>query len=220
MVNIHTVIQAAEVKFVGSKGSGYYAFDHYGNKLAYFWNEGTADLFLEHGSTVRKVIKSGWDSVPADIKRVPVGAVISLRHRILRPGLPIETASFEHDDEPTTLHVAAIPLDPQSRKACGGAISCATFVLDEWEGQKAFKLRGMATDTAYQGLGVGCLVLILGEELLRSEFGEALPFWCNARINAAPFYERFGWERVSDEFDIPGVGPHVKMLKKTAQVAN
>lgn len=201
-------------KFVGGKGSGYYAFDHYGNKLAYFWNEGTANLFLEHGETARKVIKEGFDSVPADIKRVAVEEIIPLRHRILRPGLSVETASFEHDDKETTVHIAAIPLDPYSRNACGEAICCATFVLDEWEGQRAYKLRGMATDTAYQGLGVGNLVLSLGEELLREEFGNDLPFWCNARIVAVPFYEKYGWKKISEEFDIPGVGPHVKMLKK------
>ena len=36
--------------------------------------------------------------------------------------------------------------------------------------------------------------------------------WCDARVAAAGFYERMGFTVVTDEFDKPGIGPHVGML--------
>jgi hypothetical protein len=43
--------------------------------------------------------------------------------------------------------------------------------------------------------------------------------WCNARTGALSFYEQFGWSISSDEFDIPTVGPHRRMLR-TLSIAN
>ena len=36
--------------------------------------------------------------------------------------------------------------------------------------------------------------------------------WCDARATAAGFYERMGFTVVTDEFDKPGIGPHVGMV--------
>ncbi|MDQ4090113.1 MAG: GNAT family N-acetyltransferase, partial [Actinomycetota bacterium] len=37
--------------------------------------------------------------------------------------------------------------------------------------------------------------------------------WCNARMAAVGFYRRAGFEVVSEEFDVPGIGAHVVMTK-------
>jgi hypothetical protein len=46
--------------------------------------------------------------------------------------------------------------------------------------------------------------------------GKAGLLWCNARrtIPAAGFYQKQGWTIVSDIFEIPTAGPHVKMSKR------
>jgi len=54
------------------------------------------------------------------------------------------------------------------------------------------------------------------------EFGilDALPpaaprlLWCNARVPAVGFYESLGWRVVSERFEIPTAGPHVKMVRR------
>jgi predicted GNAT family N-acyltransferase len=38
--------------------------------------------------------------------------------------------------------------------------------------------------------------------------------WCNARQVAVNFYANVGFEVVSKEFDIPGIGPHYAMYLK------
>ncbi|RZK10679.1 MAG: GNAT family N-acetyltransferase [Flavobacterium sp.] len=36
--------------------------------------------------------------------------------------------------------------------------------------------------------------------------------WCNARTSAIDFYKKQGFETISEEFEISGVGPHYIMI--------
>ncbi|MDQ6777225.1 MAG: hypothetical protein M3071_13635 [Actinomycetota bacterium] len=48
--------------------------------------------------------------------------------------------------------------------------------------------------------------------LVRHALAEgARRLWCNARTPARSLYERAGFDLISDEFDLPGIGPHVVM---------
>ncbi|MDQ6607642.1 MAG: GNAT family N-acetyltransferase, partial [Actinomycetota bacterium] len=73
----------------------------------------------------------------------------------------------------------------------------------------AWRVRGMATAADARGQGAGTAVL---DELVRhaSERG-ALRVWCNARTPARSLYERAGFRPVSDEFQLPEIGPHFVM---------
>ena len=46
-------------------------------------------------------------------------------------------------------------------------------------------------------------------EALTREVGE--PMWCNARAHVVDFYARHGWTGVGELFDIPAIGPHLRM---------
>ena len=78
-----------------------------------------------------------------------------------------------------------------------------------FEGEGQWRIRGMATDAAYQGRGAGSLVL---KELLKwGRENGVRSFWCNAREPAIRFYERHGFSIHSELFDIPTAGPHKVM---------
>jgi predicted GNAT family N-acyltransferase len=142
------------------------------------------------------------DTKAVIVRAASVSEIIPLRHRILRAGLPIEEATFPGDDSPTTHHAAAFDN--------GNSICCATFVLNTWDNQPAWQLRGMAPDAAWQSRGLGAAVLSFAIALVR----EASPvplFWCNARIGALSFYQRQGWQIRSELFEIPTAGLHRKM---------
>ena len=145
------------------------------------------------------------DSKAIVIRSARVGEIISLRHRILRAGLPMEEAHFDGDGESTTHHVAAFDSED--------AICCATFVLNSWEREPAWQLRGMATDAGWQGKGLGQTVLVYATQLVLESSLVRL-FWCNARTPAIEFYRRQGWEARSEQFEIPTAGPHRKMVKR------
>lgn len=130
--------------------------------------------------------------------------ILGVRHAVLRPGKPLESAYFDCDVHPDTFHVAA-------ESSEGIIIGCATFAKSIWENQYALQLRGMAVIPAFQGKGVGKLLLDFATQYIREHHIAAL-VWCNARASAFPFYTKNGWEFASDLFDIPGIGPHKKMI--------
>src|SRR5687767_13200563 len=120
--------------------------------------------------------------------------------------MPIETAVFDGDDQPETLHFAGLQ--------DGRVIGCLTFIPHPLNAQPAWQLRGMATDERLRKRGIGSRLLEFAEKSIRQRGMGELLLWCNARTSAAAFYERHGWQRISDVFEVPTIGPHVKMTKR------
>ncbi|HWP40378.1 MAG TPA: GNAT family N-acetyltransferase [Tepidisphaeraceae bacterium] len=140
-----------------------------------------------------------------EIRLAKLDQILDLRWRVLRTGLPRQTAIFEGDEEPTTRHLAAV-LD-------GRVVGCATLLRRPWMNQPAWQLRGMAVEPQYQRRGIGTLLLQAIERIVRAE-PHSLQLWCNARTPAIEFYRRHGWQCVGDEFVIPTAGPHYRMCKR------
>lgn len=143
------------------------------------------------------------------ICRVSVDVILDLRHRILRAGLPKDSAHFPGDDAPSTWHFALF--DSQAKDAT--PVTCASFMLNSYQDEPAWQLRGMATDQPYQGKGFGGELIRCAEVLIAAD-SSVRRFWCNARVPAIRFYEKHGWKVDSEEFDIPTAGPHRKMVKR------
>lgn len=137
-----------------------------------------------------------------ECRRCSVDEIIPLRHKVLRAGKPLETARFEGDLDNGVLHYGLF--------ADGIVIVCMTLIPSELDGGKAWQLRGMATDTRFQGMGLGGrLVEFALDDAQAESFSNT--FWCNARKVAVNFYKKHGWEICSEEFDVPGIGPHFRM---------
>jgi GNAT superfamily N-acetyltransferase len=77
-----------------------------------------------------------------------------------------------------------------------------------------WRVRGMATAPQARGRGAGTAVL--AALLARAGAEGARRIWCNARTPARSLYERAGMRAVSDEFEIPPIGPHFVMELRTA----
>jgi GNAT superfamily N-acetyltransferase len=149
----------------------------------------------------RTVRLGGRDHV---LRRASLAEILALRHAVLRPGLPRESAVFDGDDAPSTRHYGAVV----AREAVG----CLSFMRRDRDGP-AHQLRGMATAASARGTGVGRALLAFADEALVAETG-ICGLWCNARVESIGFYERMGWEVVSEVFDVPGVGPHRVMVRR------
>jgi len=132
--------------------------------------------------------------------------VIDLRHAVLRSGLPRETAIFAGDELSSTRHLVA--------ELEGRIVGCVTLLRNDWNNEPAWQLRGMAVEPGLQGSGIGARLLAEAEQSILGSPTQLL--WCNARVPASDFYKRHGWSVVSQVFDIPTAGPHVKMLKRLA----
>ncbi len=140
------------------------------------------------------------------VKQVDSKDTYKIRNEVLRPGRPIETCYFDNDKEDSTFHLGAYVDDKLA--------SVASFYLkrnDHFPEEYQYQLRGMATLKAYQGQGLSQALLRTAFPIIKNNHVSRL--WCNARVTAIGFYEKVGFEKVSDEFEIPDVGPHVLMSK-------
>jgi predicted GNAT family N-acyltransferase len=141
----------------------------------------------------------------AEIRFITAEETLPLRHAILRAGRPVETAHFPGDDMRTSRHFGAY----RHGKLLAVA-SLYAVETPERPGESAFQLRGMATSSEAQGSGLGKLLMVAVMEFAREKRARIL--WCNARVAASGFYRKLGFEIVGDEFVIPGVGPHFRMM--------
>lgn len=146
------------------------------------------------------------------IEQIMASQTLDLRTRILRPGQPIEICHYPEDNLSSTFHLGAFVheegFDPVL--AANG-----TFMKDAHqffpEALNPYRLRGMATDLHYRGMGLGSQIIQQAEMLLKVMNCDLL--WFNARENAFTFYEKNGFTLIGDMFDIPGAGPHKVMYK-------
>ena len=133
----------------------------------------------------------------------------ALRTSVLRPDFePGRLAVYDVDALQTTLHVVA------RHEPTGQVVGCATIMLDPWPlepERQALRLRGMAVEPAWRGRGVGQRVLGVAMTQAVLAHPELTTLWCNARLGAVHFYERMGFVRVGDLFELEAIGPHYRM---------
>lgn len=130
---------------------------------------------------------------------VPVEVVRPLRRAILRPHQPPEACHYPADDGAGTLHLAVWR---------GGRVVAVGSMFEE---DGAWRLRGMATEPAFRGQGLGgAVVEAFAAEVARRGGGR---LWCNARVDAALFYRRHGFTDEGEVFDLPPIGLHVRLAR-------
>lgn len=146
------------------------------------------------------------------IKFISARAVLPLRSAVLRNHLPEAQCAFPTDEVEGAFHLgffledelvciaSFLPNDHPSRVT-------STSRLQDGDG---YQLRGMATDPRHAGKGFGAGVVNFAKDHLKNL--QASYLWCNARRVAVGFYTKLNFVIVSEEFDIPGIGPHFEML--------
>ena len=138
------------------------------------------------------------------VDEVPAEVTYALRGAVLRPdGGEITWAG---DEDPSTFHLAA----RDAHSAVVGVVRFSPAACPWRDAASPWQLRGMATEPALRGAGVGRELVVDGLARVAARGGDLV--WCDARVTAAGFYERMGFTVVTGEFDKPGIGPHVGML--------
>ena len=141
------------------------------------------------------------------IEFITADQTLSLRNIILRNGLLApDQCRFSEDAIEGAFHLGYMA---DNRLVC-----VCSFAPNELEpfGAGGFQLRGMATANDYRNRGIGNLIVNFGVLYLKGRKGRYV--WCNARRAAYSFYSGLGFEFISDEFEIQGIGPHKKMYLK------
>jgi GNAT superfamily N-acetyltransferase len=138
------------------------------------------------------------------VRQIPIADTRPLRHALLRPH---ETLDDLASHEPHDAFAAGAFAEDR--------LVAVGFVAPDG-GPGAWRIRGMATAPDARGAGAGTAIL---DALVRHavEAG-ASRVWCNARSPARSFYESAGFRAISEEFELPEIGPHFVMELRPARV--
>lgn len=135
------------------------------------------------------------------IRFIPVEDTLAIRNDILRGGkLSLDQCRFPGDEAEGAFHLGYFDNEK--------LVCIATFYPKNYEGYNGsgYQLRGMATLEEYRGRGIGNQIVNFAIVYLR---GQKVNYvWCNARKAALKFYIDLGFEVISDEFELPDIGPH------------
>jgi len=131
------------------------------------------------------------------IKKISWKEALPVRHKVLWPHKDPQFCALPKDD--TGRHYGAF---------FGGKIVSVGSLFDQ---EERVRLRKFATLVEFQGKGIGSKMLYyMMESSLKRDQKE---FWCDARLTAAPFYERFGFVKKGHSFEKSGE-TYVVMEKK------
>jgi ribosomal protein S18 acetylase RimI-like enzyme len=137
-----------------------------------------------------------------ELREIPIAETRPLRQAVLRPHQTLEQlATHEPDD---ALALGAFD---------GDALMAVGFVGRDSEPNdsepNAWRVRGMATHEEARGRGAGSA--ILAALVQHAVDHGATRVWCNARLRARTLYERAGFRVISEQFEVPEIGPHYVM---------
>jgi GNAT superfamily N-acetyltransferase len=127
--------------------------------------------------------------------------VLAIRNEVLREGrLTLDECRFPTDQMEGAFHLGYFE---NEQLVCIASFHPQQF--GAYKG-KGYQLRGMATIEDHRAKGVGKRLLRFAIDYLHSQ--DINYVWCNARTNAIKFYQAKGFQIISDEFEVPGIGPH------------
>lgn len=125
------------------------------------------------------------------VERVERDRILGLRARVLNDH-GSGGAAFSRDLATTTRHWAAF--------VDGAVVGCVSVMR-----LRGYALRGMVVAADHRRQGIG-------SRLLRVVCAEVdAPMWCNARLEAVPFYVNRGWLEVGPIFDLRDRGKHQRL---------
>lgn len=121
------------------------------------------------------------------IKQIPAAVVWPIRHTVMYPSHDFESIKLRGDD--SAIHFGLYDEELLS-------------VVSVFTEGNALQFRKFATVEKYQGKGYGSLLL---DHIIKyaKEHGFTR-IWCNARVNASGFYEKFGFTQTKERYHKDG----------------
>ncbi len=143
------------------------------------------------------------------LKKITPTELYPIRHEILRKGEPFEKCIYANDDAESTCHFGLY-----EDGVLAGVVSLFETKSTSFNDALQFQIRGMAVLEQHQKKGYGA-ALVRAVELHLNANHSHYTLWFNARIIAVGFYEKMGFEKIGDQFEIEPIGMHYIMHKKT-----
>ncbi|MBK8549747.1 MAG: GNAT family N-acetyltransferase [Ignavibacteria bacterium] len=138
------------------------------------------------------------------IKTITPEETTHLRQLTLRQHQEEKDLIYPGDHDEETMHYGAF-----EDSELVGIASIYKVKMKDVDEPESWRLRGMATTENVRGKGYGKDLMNKCLGHIKSKNGKL--FWCNARITAEGFYEKFGMKRKGEVFHPEDLGPHVVM---------
>lgn len=123
------------------------------------------------------------------IKQISAGETWPLRHHVMYPNEPFEFVKLPDDFEGN--HFGLFENDR--------LVTVVSLFLKNNE----LQFRKLATETSRQGKGYGSMMLQWVFDYAAKI--SATKIWCNARVNKAEFYKKFGFVETNDTYMETGI---------------
>lgn len=125
---------------------------------------------------------------------------VALRFQVLREPLGLSFTREELEQEKDHFHIVCYDN--------GVLAGCLVLVP---QADHVIKMRQVAVDPSFQGLGIGRSLVKFAEEFARDRAFEQVVL--HARETAVPFYERLEYQKVGERFEAVTL-PHFEMQKR------
>ena len=116
------------------------------------------------------------------IKNAPLKDVLEMRREVMYPAFAIEQVKLKDDEDGTHL---GLYLDEK-----------LIAVISVFVRNDVMQFRKFATKEAYQNKGYGTVLLEYVMKVATEK--HCVSIWCNARVGAKRFYEKFGMSAIGD----------------------
>ena len=147
---------------------------------------------------------------PLSLRAISAEETRPIRQTVLRPNFPSSASNYGGDEFAEAAHFGVY--QDETLLAVGTVVPevCNDASGDQaMKSEGAWRLRGMATLPAARSKGCGAMILQACLEHARSHGARLV--WCNARTGALAFYLRHEFVKMSEEYVMPGIGPHFLM---------
>ncbi|MGM1430355.1 GNAT family N-acetyltransferase [Sphingobacterium lactis] len=139
------------------------------------------------------------------IRFIKTEDTLTLRSEVLQRGKAPALCENPEDSKPDSFHLGYFD-------ETGALVSVLTIHQTNHPKlpHTGYRLRGMATTPDARNKGIGQELLLAAIEHIKTQLhGDYL--WCIAREVAYPFYDKLGFESMSDEFTYKDPGMHKEM---------
>ena len=143
-------------------------------------------------------------SLRLEVKYISSNLTHKIRKEVLWPHIKNNKFSIDIDTHKDTFHLGAY--------INNNIVSIGTFVKEknkEFNNNKQYRLRAMATDLKFKEMGYGKKLFSHAINILKNKQIELL--WCDARLEAIPFYKKLHMKSLNTIYNIKNIGPHQTM---------
>ena len=138
-----------------------------------------------------------------------VERILQLRRDVFFPGQSIQQARYPGDNDEQSCHFAGvIRYDDDLAEHLVAAVS---MHVSEYDGEPAWRARGLCVAPAYRGLGIGRAFFQLCARRMCQDTPIHL-IWCSAKPESYGFFESMGWHMVDEVYLMQGAGTHFQRV--------